>query len=105
MSQIDGGDGGNVYVVSDENVSTLKHVDSSYRGNAGHRGSGNFRGRCGADVVIRVPVGTVIEEQGYALMPDHLRDLDARLPQDDDPSDRKSMFLESLYYCHFQHPT
>ena len=57
----DGGDGGNVVFLADEGLNTLLHLRYNPRHQAEHgRGGGtnNRTGRRGADVVIRVPVGT-----------------------------------------------
>lgn len=62
----DGGDGGSVYLEADANLNTL--VDLRYqrvhRAEGGHKGRGrDMRGRSGADLVVRVPVGTRVFEQ------------------------------------------
>jgi GTP-binding protein len=62
----DGGDGGSVYLLADTNLNTL--VDLRYqrvhRAESGHKGRGrDMRGRSGADLVVRVPVGTRVFEQ------------------------------------------
>lgn len=62
----DGGGGGSVYLVADTNLNTL--VDLRYqrvhRAERGHNGKGrDMRGRSGADLEVRVPVGTRILEQ------------------------------------------
>ncbi len=61
----DGGRGGDVVVVGDSNLSTL--LDYTYRdawsATAGDHGSGaNKSGRSGTDVIMPVPVGTVIRD-------------------------------------------
>ena len=61
----DGGRGGDVVVVGDVNLATL--LDYTYRDSwsapAGEHGSGsNKTGRSGSDVVLPVPVGTVIRD-------------------------------------------
>lgn len=71
----DGGDGGNVIVQADPNVATLldfhfRHEFKARRG--GHGGSNKKTGKCGEPLVIRVPVGTVIQD---AETHDILRDL------------------------------
>ncbi len=59
----DGGNGGSVWVQADENLNTLidfRH-QRSFRAERGENGMGRqMAGRAGADVLIRVPVGTVI---------------------------------------------
>ncbi|NEV62255.1 Obg family GTPase CgtA [Thiorhodococcus minor] len=57
----DGGDGGSVYLLADNNINTL--VDFRYqrmhRAERGQNGMGRqMTGRSGADLVVRVPVGT-----------------------------------------------
>lgn len=59
----DGGDGGSVYMKADESINTL--VDyryiRSYKAQDGQKGgSRNCTGRSGEDVILRVPVGTMI---------------------------------------------
>jgi GTP-binding protein len=61
----DGGDGGSVFLQADSGVNTL--VDFRYKrkflAGRGENGSGrNCTGKAGADLVIRVPVGTVVQE-------------------------------------------
>src|SRR3990167_4505981 len=61
----DGGDGGSVYLVADENVNTL--VDFRYQkrfeAERGHNGEGRQKtGKSGEDLVVKVPVGTLIYE-------------------------------------------
>lgn len=58
-----GGDGGSVYLRSDESINTL--VDyryiRSYKAENGEKGSGaNCTGKSGEDLYLRVPVGTMI---------------------------------------------
>lgn len=62
----EGGAGGDVIVVADDNLSTL--LDYTYRDSwaapAGEHGSGSNRsGRSGDDVIMPVPPGTVIRDQ------------------------------------------
>lgn len=59
----DGGRGGNVFAVADSHLRTLIDVTyrTHYRAEDGRRGGSNRRrGRRGAEVEIRLPVGTVI---------------------------------------------
>ena len=61
----DGGDGGHVIAVADLNIATLldfhfRHEFRAIRG--GHGGSNTKTGKRGEDLVIRVPVGTVIRD-------------------------------------------
>lgn len=61
----DGGRGGDVYLVADENMSTLmdfKHK-SVFKAEAGENGGiKNMHGRCAKDLLIKVPVGTVVKD-------------------------------------------
>ena len=61
----DGGRGGDVYLVADENMSTLmdfKHK-SVFKAEAGENGGiKNMHGACAKDLYIKVPVGTVVKD-------------------------------------------
>ncbi len=61
----DGGHGGDVYLIADENMSTLmdfKHK-SVFKAEAGENGGiKNMHGRCAKDLYIKVPVGTVVKD-------------------------------------------
>lgn len=61
----DGGRGGDVYLVADENMSTLmdfKHK-SVFKAEGGENGGiKNMHGRCAKDLYIKVPVGTVVKD-------------------------------------------
>jgi GTPase len=61
----DGGDGGSVILRGDEGLSTLTDIArrSVYEAGSGRKGTGALRsGRKGADLVIDVPVGTIVRE-------------------------------------------
>ena len=61
----DGGNGGDVYFIADENMSTLMDFKykSIFKGEAGVNGrSKNQHGRCGKNLYINVPVGTMIRD-------------------------------------------
>src|SRR5512134_3189829 len=63
----DGGRGGSVYALADRNINTL--IDYRYarihRAESGAKGQGaNCTGRSGGDVVLPMPVGTVISDSG-----------------------------------------
>lgn len=61
----DGGRGGNVYIAVDTNISTLMDFRFRRKHTAGHgeKGMPTMKaGRDGEDVVIRVPVGTVVRD-------------------------------------------
>ncbi len=58
----DGGDGGSVILVADPSLNTLVdfRYQRAFRAENGRPGSGaNRTGRCGADLHLRVPVGTI----------------------------------------------
>lgn len=62
----DGGDGGDVYLLADKNLNTL--IDyrfvKSFRAERGQNGhSNNCTGRRGKDTIIKVPVGTRVNDQ------------------------------------------
>jgi GTP-binding protein len=59
-----GGRGGSVYIELDRGLRDLRSMASSYNGSAGAGGDKNYcLGANGEDVVIKVPFGTIIEEQ------------------------------------------
>lgn len=61
----DGGNGGNVFIQADANVSDLlafRYVSKYVAGNGERGGTNKCFGRYGADVVIKVPVGTVVKD-------------------------------------------
>ncbi|MBT8128300.1 MAG: Obg family GTPase CgtA [Gammaproteobacteria bacterium] len=59
----DGGNGGSVYLLGDNNLNTLadfRHV-RTYQAESGHKGQGRqMTGKSGEDLMIPVPVGTLI---------------------------------------------
>lgn len=61
----DGGRGGDVYLIADENMSTLmdfKHK-SVFKAEQGENGGiKNMHGRCAKDLYIKVPIGTVVKD-------------------------------------------
>lgn len=62
----DGGNGGSIYLVADENINTL--VDYRYtrlfKAKNGAKGSGrNCSGKGGEDLILRVPVGTMVYDE------------------------------------------
>ncbi len=66
----DGGDGGSVVFVADENADTLLPLARTqlYAAGSGEPGKGNNRhGASAADVTVRVPVGTVFFEGGRSV--------------------------------------
>ncbi len=61
----DGGDGGSVYLVADENISTLLDFKykSHFKAQSGENGRiKNQHGKCGEDLIIHVPMGTVVKD-------------------------------------------
>ena len=69
----DGGPGGSVYVIADANLNTLLNYRFQKEFSAGRGGHGegsNRTGRTGADIDLKVPVGTVVyERRGEELLP------------------------------------
>lgn len=62
----DGGDGGSVYLEADDALNTLVdyRYQRSYRAESGESGRGSNRtGKSGADLVLKVPVGTTVLDQ------------------------------------------
>lgn len=62
----DGGDGGSVYLEADESLNTLVdyRYQRTYRAENGEAGRGaNRTGKSGADLVLKVPVGTTVLDQ------------------------------------------
>jgi len=62
----DGGDGGDVYLIGDENISTLAdfRYTRKFKAENGQPGRGrNCSGKGGEDLYIRVPLGTIVVEQ------------------------------------------
>lgn len=58
-----GGTGGSVYLVATPTVTSLSHLPKTVRAGAGASGGGKWlAGKRGEDVVVRVPVGTVVRE-------------------------------------------
>lgn len=68
----DGGKGGSVIVVADENVSSLANIagHKHWKAERGRHGEGSLRtGRSGEDAIIRVPPGTLVRDadRGHLL--------------------------------------
>jgi GTPase len=73
----DGGDGGSVYLIADRHHNTLQHLAGHHHWKADRGGHGlgkGCHGRRGADVYVRVPVGTIIHDAEHGLV---LKDLAA----------------------------
>ena len=61
----DGGHGGSVFLVADPSLNTLAdfRVARKFRGETGQGGAGrNKTGRCGSDLEVKVPCGTVVHD-------------------------------------------
>ena len=61
----DGGNGGSVWAVADPSYNTLYHLrhQNSYRAGRGEHGMGsNCHGKAGADVEVRLPLGSVVTD-------------------------------------------
>ncbi len=66
----DGGKGGDIYLEGDVNENTLMELRHRRRyraGNGGNGEGGNCHGANGKDVVLRVPVGTVVKADGEVV--------------------------------------
>src|SRR5207249_10827812 len=62
----DGGDGGSVWLEADPSLTTLLdyHYKRHYHAERGQHGEGSNRhGASGADLVLRVPLGTVVADR------------------------------------------
>lgn len=63
----DGGDGGSVYLIADSNLNTLVdfRMNRQFKAPNGEQGRGqNCTGAAGGDIEIRVPVGTLVTDEG-----------------------------------------
>ncbi len=61
----DGGNGGNIYIIADKNVNDLlsfRYVSKYVAGNGERGGTNKCFGRGGDDVIIKVPLGTVVKD-------------------------------------------
>ncbi|MDE5943419.1 MAG: GTPase ObgE [Clostridia bacterium] len=61
----DGGNGGNVYIIADGSMNDLlsfRYTSKYFAGNGERGGTNKCFGKFGADVVIKVPVGTVVRD-------------------------------------------
>lgn len=64
-----GGDGGSIIIKADRFVKSLAQVVPVYKGEDGQSGSSkNCYGRNGSPTYIKVPLGTVIKEQGKTIV-------------------------------------
>lgn len=77
----DGGNGGNVVFIADANLNTLYelHRRRKIEAKPGENGSGaNKTGRRGKDVIIRVPVGTIVRDRDRGLIIHDFKTADER---------------------------
>jgi len=59
-----GGKGGNVYIVADRSLTGLKFQTFHFNARDGaHGGSSGLTGRRGEDVIVQVPLGTIVSER------------------------------------------
>ncbi|MFA6988510.1 MAG: GTPase ObgE [Candidatus Gastranaerophilaceae bacterium] len=61
----DGGKGGDIYLEADDSISTLLDFKykSIFKANSGENGrSKNQHGKCGEDLIIKIPCGTVVKD-------------------------------------------
>ncbi len=66
----DGGDGGSIYLEADEGYNTLSHLryNKLYKAPSGEPGRGNnCYGKTGQDLIIKVPVGTIVRKNGKII--------------------------------------
>ncbi len=79
----DGGKGGDIYVLADSAVGTLLpfRYKTKYVAGDGERGGSNLcSGKGGEDVIIRVPVGTIVSDEATgSIICDMFRDGDKKL--------------------------
>lgn len=78
----DGGDGGSVYLEADESLNTLVdyRYQRTYRAESGEAGRGaNRTGKSGADLVLKVPVGTTVLDQDTGEVLGDLTEVGQRL--------------------------
>ena len=73
----DGGDGGNVVLIADHNLHTLLdfRFRSKYAAENGENGSAVRRsGKSGEDLIIRLPVGTIVRDKEGRIVADMFQD-------------------------------
>jgi len=72
-----GGDGGNIFLISDKNLNTLAYFrfhPINKAGKGAHGEGGNRQGKTGDDVYLSVPVGTMVREKnGEKVLFDFVR--------------------------------
>jgi len=73
----DGGKGADIIIKADRNLLTLldfQHHRHFFGAHGGHGSGNNKRGRNSLDIIVRVPLGTIIKDEATGLL---LRDLNA----------------------------
>ncbi|MDE7082207.1 MAG: GTPase ObgE [Clostridia bacterium] len=82
----DGGNGGNVYIQADGSVSDLlsfRYTSKYFAGDGERGGSNKCFGKFGQDVVIKVPLGTVVKDfESGAVIADMFEDGEKKLIQE-----------------------
>jgi GTPase len=70
-----GGSGGNVYIEGDENLNTLLHFRGKklFKAEDGEKGMGSqMDGKTGEDIILKVPVGTLVYNKDTELLIDDI---------------------------------
>lgn len=79
----DGGKGGDIYIVADASLNTLlpfRYKTKYVAGNGERGGTNQCFGKSGADVVIKVPVGTIVKDvETGAIIADMFNNADKKL--------------------------
>ncbi|MGN1061110.1 MAG: GTPase ObgE [Candidatus Coproplasma sp.] len=79
----DGGKGGDIYIVADGSLNTLlpfRYKTKYVAGNGERGGTNQCFGKSGADVIIKVPVGTIVKDvETGAIIADMFTDADKKL--------------------------
>ncbi|MGN0808186.1 MAG: GTPase ObgE [Candidatus Coproplasma sp.] len=79
----DGGKGGDIYIVADGSLNTLlpfRYKTKYVAGNGERGGTNQCFGKSGADVIIKVPVGTIVKDvETGAIIADMFTDGDKKL--------------------------
>ncbi|MDE7214902.1 MAG: GTPase ObgE [Clostridia bacterium] len=82
----DGGNGGNVYIQADGNIGDLlsfRYTSKYFAGDGERGGSNKCSGKFGSDVVIKVPLGTVVKDfESGAVIADMFEDGEKKLIQE-----------------------
>ena len=78
----DGGDGGNVVLIADHNLHTLLdfRFRSKYAAENGENGSAVRRsGKSGEDLILRLPVGTIVRDKEGRIVADMFQDQESKV--------------------------